>query len=136
MITEKHTTVQRALRRTLFTEPDYDGSYHTENNPETDSAARESFRVLTNEALNWCQVHGDFKNAVKRAAYEPYPHWPQLYRCCRDVLKAHAELNTGFYGPVTCAKLMGDAMALLRQRHNLNAPRWWLPIMKRLREMD
>ena len=114
----------------VFTAPAYDGSYHT---PIADYAEA-SFQKLTGDVyLNWCQVHGDFKNVVQRADFEPYPYWPELYDCCRRVLKAHVDLNTQFCGNVTCARLMGDAMALLRKRHGANVPRWWLPIMKRLR---
>jgi hypothetical protein len=120
----------------LFTGPDYDGSYHHDEWPQNDREARESFGVLTNGIVQWCQIHGDFKNAVKRADFEPYPYWAELYGCCRDILKAYADLNAWFCGPVTCAKIMGDVMALLRQRRGVNVPKWWLPIMKRLREMD
>ena len=88
----------------LFAEPDYDGSYHHGEWPENDTLARQSFLKLTDGCIIWTQVHGDFKNAVKRAAYEPYPHWPALYRCCRDVLKAHAELNSQYVGATTCAR--------------------------------
>ena len=42
----------------------YDGSYHT---PQAD-AARRDFDRLTDNCLMWTQVHGDFKDAAKRAA--------------------------------------------------------------------
>jgi len=113
----------------VFTEPDYDGSYHT---PLAESV-RESFIELTGGCIVWTQVHGDFKNVVKRGLFEPYPHWAELYRCCRTVIEGHAALNTQFCGDHTRARIMGEAMALLRAKYGHNAPKFWLPIMNRLR---
>ncbi len=119
----------------LFAEPEYDGSYHDSSGFPTPLAehASASFRALTDGALVWTQVHGDFKNAVKRSMFVPYAHWPELYGCCRDIVKSHADIGTQWWGPLTAAKLMSDAMTLLRERHGVNAPRWWLPIINRLR---
>jgi hypothetical protein len=114
----------------VFTDPDYDGSYHT---PLAESA-RASFVELTGGIIMWTQVHGDFKNVVKRGLFEPYPHWSELYRSCRAVVEAHAALNTQFSGDVTRARIMGDAMALLRAKYGHNAPKWWLRIMNQLRD--
>jgi hypothetical protein len=107
----------------------YDGSYHT---PQSDRA-RLDFGQLTNLELDWAQVHGNFKDAAKRALFKPYEHWPELYECCRDAIREHSALETSYYGGPTCAKIMRDAMTILRARHGLNAPRWWLPIMDKLR---
>ena len=111
----------------------YDGRYHTDAWPPEDEQARESFNRLTDGRIIWTQVHGDVKNAVKAAMFQPYPNWPQLYECARDIVEQHRRLNTYYAGDVTCAKLMGDTMALLRARYGLNVPRWWVPIIKALR---
>ena len=110
----------------------YDGSFGT----KIADIAREDFNRLSAFNIMWTQVHGDVKDIVKRSMFEPYPHWTELYDCCKRVLKSHAELNTQFCGDYTCARIMGDAMALLRARHGYSAPRWWLPVMKRLRESE
>lgn len=115
----------------LFT-ANYDGSYHTARA----EAARRDFDCLTNNSLLWTQVHGDFKDAAKRALFNPYPHWPELHECCRDSVRAHTDLETQFLGGVTCAKIMRDAMTILRERYGLNVPRWWLPLIDRLRGKD
>jgi hypothetical protein len=110
----------------------YDGCYHTDSS-HPDADARAAFERLTFQRLSWCQVHGDFKKAVTAALFEPYPNWPKLYECARDIVAQHRRLRTHFSGDVTCAKLMGETMALLRARYGLNVPKWWLPIMKKLR---
>jgi hypothetical protein len=112
-----------------FREPEYDGSYQT----PLAEAVRDSFAVLSRYNIQWCQVHGDFKNVVKRGLFEPYPHWRELYACCRTILNGHVALNTQFLGDTTCARIMGEAMSLLRAKHGYNAPRWWLPVMNKLR---
>jgi hypothetical protein len=128
------TTVKEHFAE-FFAQPVYDGSYHDTRGFRTDASeeASASFAALTNNIIIWTQVHGDVKNAVARAACIQYPNWPELYSCCRDVIRAHGELGSEFWGPLTCAKLMGDAMQLLRGRHKVNVPRWWLPIMSKLR---
>jgi len=126
-------TVKTYFEGTFEPGSTFDGSYHTDTDWSRDEKARESFTRLTYSRLNWCQVHGDFKNAVKAAMFQPYPHWAQFYECARDIVEQHRRLNTSFHGDVTCAKLMGDTMALLRARHGLNVPKWWLPIINGLR---
>jgi hypothetical protein len=125
----KYTTVAEHFAG-RFTEPIYDGSYHT----QLADAVSGSFGVLSAYRINWCQVHGDFKNVVKRGMFEPYPHWSPLYDACRTILKGHVALGTQFLGEVTCARMMGEAMALLRAKHGHSVPRWWLPVMNALRE--
>jgi len=119
----------------LFSQESYDGSYHDATGFRTAKSeeAAQSFGELTSGCLNWCQVHGDVKDATKRALFEPYSHWTELYDSCKRVLKAHADLKTEWWGDATGAKMMGDAMTVLRERHHMNAPKWWLPVMKRLR---
>lgn len=107
----------------------YDGSYGT---PQADRV-RHDFDRLTDCHLMWSQVHGDFKNAAKRAVFQPYQHWPELYQCCKDAIREHAALGTTFEGGHTLAQVMRDAMTILRLRHRLNVPRWWLPLMDDLR---
>jgi hypothetical protein len=52
-------------------------------------------------------------------------------------LQAVAELaGEPFAGRVSCAKLMGRAMELLRDVYHANAPRGWYPVMKILREVS
>lgn len=113
----------------FFEMPNYDGSYGTPGS----HVARHDFSQLTNGAIMWSQVHGDFKDAAKRVLFTPYQHWPELYESCRAVLKAHRDLDTQHWGPATNAKLMGDVMTVLREKHKANVPRWWLPIMNGLR---
>jgi hypothetical protein len=108
---------------------EYTGSYHT---PEADRA-RHDFDKLTDSHLLWTQVHGDFKDAAKRALFVPYPHWRELHQCCKDAIREHTALGTQYVGETTCAKIMRDAMTILRARHGLNVPRWWLPLMDKLR---
>jgi hypothetical protein len=107
----------------------YDGSYHT---PQAD-AARRDFDRLTDNRLLWTQVHGDFKDAAKRALFVQYPHWRELHECCCDSVREHSKLETQWVGGFTCAKIMRDAMTILRVRHGLKVPRWWLPMMDQLR---
>lgn len=115
-----------------YFQSEYDGSYGT---VESDIARRD-FGRLTENYLIWAQVHGNFKDAAKRALFKPYPHWIELYECCRDSVREHAALETEYLGGVTCAKIMRDAMTILRERHGLNVPRWWLPVMDSLRGKD
>ena len=107
----------------------YDGSYGT----TASDAARIDFDRLTEFKLLWAQVHGNFKDAAKRALFKPYPHWPELYKCCQDAIREHGALETEFSGGTTCARIMRDAMTILRVRHGFNVPRWWLPMMDELR---
>jgi hypothetical protein len=107
----------------------FDGSYGTSQADR----ARHDFDRLTNNWLLWTQVHGDFKDAAKRAVFVQYPHWSELYECCRDAIREHAVLETQWVGKPTCAKIMRDAMTILRLRHNMKVPRWWLPLMDQLR---
>jgi hypothetical protein len=125
---KEHETVKEHFAG-YFTEPTYSGCY---NNAASD-AARQSFSELTDGRIMWAQVHGDHKDIVKRAEFRQYPHWSELYDCVRSVLKCHADLDTEFLGAWTCARIMGDAMSLLKKRYGKNAPVWWLPIMQTLR---
>jgi|GEM_PF-5063318 len=115
--------------QSYFALTNYDGSYGTEES----HVARRDFSQLTNGAIMWSQVHGDFKDAAKRVLFTPYSHWPELYQSCRAVLKAHIAVDTQYWGPATNAKMMGDVMTVLREKHKANVPRWWLPIMNGLR---
>jgi len=126
---DEHVTIAEHFRG-YFTEPTYDGSYGT----ELAIPVSDSFERLTGSVyLNWSQVHGDFKSVVKRGLFDPYPHWAELYDCARRVIKGSSDLGHSFVGDLTCAKLMGDTMTLLRERHGHKVPRWWLPIMSQLR---
>jgi hypothetical protein len=122
----------------LFTQERYDGSYHGADGFRTAASeeASSSFGALTGGRMQWCQVHGDVKNVVSRANFEPYPHWPELYDCCKRVLRAQTDLRRQFFGDATLARIMSDVMSLLRVRHNANAPKCWLPIMNALRASD
>jgi hypothetical protein len=127
----KHTTVAEQFSK-VFQEPEYDGSYHT----PLAEAAHDSFCLLSNYRIQWPQVHGDFKNVVKRGLFTQYPHWRELYSCCRTILSGHAALGTQFLGDMTCARLMGESMALLRAKHGHSVPKWWLPVMNALRASE
>lgn len=126
---KKNETVKEQFADVFLPGTAYDGSYHT---PQAE-AAEDAFHRLTDNRLVWTQVHGDVKSAVKAAMFQPYPYWPKLYECARDIIEQHRRLKTYYAGDITCAKLMGDTMALMRERYGLNVPRWWLPIMNKLR---
>jgi hypothetical protein len=132
-----YTTIKEQFAGT-FTADRYDASYHDANGFRSTASeeASHSFSKLTAGRVNWSQVHGDFKNVVKRGLFEPYPHWPELYACCKAVLRGYADLHRQFLGDVTRARLMGDAMTLLRAKHGHDTPRWWLPIMNALRNSE
>jgi hypothetical protein len=134
MNTETRTTVKEKLVG-FFTQPSYNGSYHDTSGFLTDSSeeASNSFGALTDHAIQWAQVHGNFKDATKRAMFTPYPYWTELYDACQRVVRAHVDLGTEWWGPETGAKLMGDAMVVMREKYGHQVPRWWLPIMNRLR---
>ena len=91
-----------------FEMTNYNGTHGT---PES-HVARQDFSRLTNGAIMWAQVHGDFKDAAKRVLFTPYPHWSELYQSCRAVFKAHCDVDTQYWGPATNAKLMGDVMTV------------------------
>jgi hypothetical protein len=111
-----------------FTLERYDGSYHDSNGFHTPASeeAQRSFYRLTGCA-NWCQVHGDLKDATKRAIFDPYPHWPELYDSCKRVIKAHSDLKTEWWGDLTAARLMGEVMTVLRERHKQTRLEVFLP---------
>jgi hypothetical protein len=115
--------------RGYFENSSYDGS-------QDDTRARHDFSRLTDNWILWTQVHGDFKDVAKRCLFEPYPYWHQLYLCCKQVVEQSSALGNQYqyWGPLTNAKMMGDVMTVMRQRYKLNTPRWWLPIMNKLRD--
>lgn len=115
-----------------FTRP-YDGSY---DDSREVYIAREDFMQLTDYHISWAQVHGDFKDVVKRAMFIPYPYWKELHQACGDVIREHSKLGTEYVGRETCVRLMRDAMKLLRARHGFNTPKWWLPLMDQLRGVE
>jgi hypothetical protein len=134
MNTDTRTTVKEKLAG-FFTLTAYDGSYHDATGFRTAASdeASASFGELTGGSINWAQVHGNFKDATKRALFVPYPHWTELYDACQRVVRAHAEVGTEWWGPLTAAKLMGDTMTVMREKYGRSVPRWWLPIMNKLR---
>jgi hypothetical protein len=115
---------------------EWDGQYHTDFRDRTpgEVAAREDFCQLTNNAIIWTQIHGDFKNAAKRATFTPYPHWAKLHECCRDAVREHSALGDDWIGDFSAAKLMHTAMQILKKRYDINAPRFWLPMIRQLRD--
>ena len=120
-----------------FQLPVYNGEYGTASGyqPPAARVAGRDFEQLTDCCLVWTQVHGDYKDAALRATFQPYPHWTELYQCCKDILREHGpgKLDSWYSGPMTNARLMGDVMSLMRRRHELDVPKWWLAIMKKLR---
>lgn len=61
----KYETIEDKFKR-LF-QYEYDG--------RQDSAiGKHDFVILTNYHISWTQVHGDFKDAMKRDTFVPYPH--------------------------------------------------------------
>lgn len=107
------------------------GSY---DGQQDDEQGRADFNRLTNFNIMWTQVHGDVKNATKRALFVPYAHWKELHECCGMAVRAHAVNGDDYYGNLTCAKIMQTAMEILRKKYGLNAPKWWIPMMMELRE--
>jgi hypothetical protein len=60
-----------------------------------------------------------------------FEHLGPLRECC---LQAVADLaGEAFDGNRSFANVMGRAMGLLRERHSVNAPRGWVPVMRALR---
>jgi len=123
-----HETVESHFRG-YFQLPAYHGEYGN----EIGAIARRDFSMLTDSRISWAQVHGDFTDVAKRAMFQTYQHWPELYQAIKDVLEQHQQLGTFFNGAATCGKLMDDAMRLLKMRNGKNAPRWWIPLMKQVR---
>jgi hypothetical protein len=134
MTTATHVTVKQKFNG-LFTQEHYDGSYHDARGYRTEASeeACASFVALTDGAIIWTQVHGHLKDPVKRAMFTPYPHWTELYDAVRAVIRAHSDLGRDWWGPVTGARIMGDAMTVLREKHGFKVPKWWLPVMSTLR---
>jgi hypothetical protein len=61
-----------------------------------------------------------------------YQHREELLECCELAVD---ELGGELYeGRASCARVMGRAMELLRERYGLDAPRGWVPVMRILRE--
>jgi hypothetical protein len=60
-----------------------------------------------------------------------YPHVRQLDECCHMAVEELAE--EPYEGRVSCARVMGRAMELLREIHGLDAPRGWVPVLRTLR---
>ena len=62
-----------------------------------------------------------------------YSYNHKLALCCAQAIRELGEL------PCTLAAraaVMGRAMELLRERHGVNDPRGWYPVMKQLRARD
>jgi hypothetical protein len=114
---------------TGYFEGSYDGSYDT---PEAEQP-RADFIRLTNYQLMWAQVHGNFKDAAKRETFQPYPHWRELHDCCGRIVRQYAKDRAYWHGEITGARIMQDAMRLLKSLYDLNAPRWWIPLMRQMR---
>lgn len=63
-----------------------------------------------------------------------YPYRRQLDECCG---RAVSELADEPYdGRPSCARVMGRAMELLRKTYDLNVPRGWVPILRKLRAIE
>ncbi len=62
---------------------------------------------------------------------QSYPQRPQLKECCRWAFEELAK--EPYRGRLSCARVMGRAMELLREIYGCNAPRGWVPVMRRLR---
>lgn len=107
----------------------YDGSYDTREAEQP----RADFIRLTNYQIMWAQVHGNFKDAVKRETFQPYPHWKELHECCGRIVRQYAKDRVYWQGDITGARMMNDAMRLLRSLYGINAPRWWIPLMRQMR---
>ena len=101
---------------------------------QDDPAARADFCRLTNNYIMWTQVHGDFKNQAKAAAFVPYPHWRELHECCGLAVREWAKNRNMWSGDITCARIMDTAMKVLRMKYGLNAPKWWLAMIVQLRD--
>lgn len=121
------TTV--AARFAGYFQGTYDGSYDT---PEAEQP-RADFIRLTNYLIMWAQVHGNFKDAVKREIFQPYPHWKELHECCGRIVRQYAKDGEYWDGEVTGARMMNDAMRLLKSLYGFNAPRWWIPMIRQMR---
>ena len=114
-----------------YFEGSYDGSYGT---PRAD-APRDSFLRLTDCHIIWSQVHGSYKDKAKMVDFVPYQYWPELYECCAAIVRQWANDTVRHYwcGPATGARIMEDAMRLLKSRHGYNTPKWWIPCIRQMR---
>ena len=61
-----------------------------------------------------------------------YRYQQELEECCQ--LALYELSDEPFQGSASCAKVMGRAMELLRETYSLDAPRGWVPVMRKLRE--
>jgi hypothetical protein len=59
-----------------------------------------------------------------------YPHWLELLECCNEIITKMANYN--FVGRKSCADVMDAAMKLQSRRHKNNAPKPWLPVLRKL----
>lgn len=101
---------------------------------QDDEIARAEFLRLTNSHIVWTQVHGDFKDKAKAATFQPYPHWRELHECCGLAVREWSKDRYEYFsGNITCAKIMQTAMQILKMTYGLNAPKWWIPLMRKLR---
>jgi len=63
-----------------------------------------------------------------------YGHGRQLAECCRMAIEELAE--EPYEGRMSCARVMGRAMELLREIYGHDTPRGWVPVLRKLRETD
>jgi hypothetical protein len=60
-----------------------------------------------------------------------YPHEAELNSCCDQAIQELAD--EPYVGRLSCARVMGRAMELLKSAHHLDVPRGWVPVMRKLR---
>jgi hypothetical protein len=63
-----------------------------------------------------------------------YPHRRQLEECCEKAVEELADQP--YEGRISCARVMGRAMELLREDYGFDAPRGWVPVLRRLRAVE
>jgi hypothetical protein len=104
------------------------------NGAQEDRIGREDFMRVTDSRISWSQVHGDFKDLAKRGLFAPYEHWRELHECCGIAVRVAISLDKlQIYSGLECARIMGAAMKILKGKYGHNAPRWWLPLLKKVR---
>jgi hypothetical protein len=128
-IRKKMNKITVAARFAGYFNGRYDGSYDTRDAEQP----RADFIRLTDFHIMWAQVHGQFKDAVKRELFTPYPHWTELHECCGRIVRQYASDGMYWEGPVTGARIMNDGMRLLKSVYGFNAPRWWIPLIRQMR---
>lgn len=119
-----------------MTEPLEPGNGHTSASRESDLTSRPGPQTIGLVfAFGSCPPAEDICLASDRefdtAFLKDYKHGKELQQC---IWAAYDELaEEPYLGRASNARLMGRAMELMRERHSLDVPAGWVPVMRKLR---